>query len=202
MDEMAELPRHVVESLRQPLEDRRITVARVREAVTLPAAFMLVAATNPCPCGWYGHPTRPCRCSDVERARYQLRISGPIIDRMDMVVDTPAVSAEELVEEPRGEATAEVRKRVEEARTFALRRHPIPNGRIRGRELWQTLRPTRPAVDLLKSALERLSLSARSAERVVRVARTIGDLARSDQVEVEHVSEALTLRESSLLRPP
>jgi len=199
LDELAEMPRRVLEALRQPLEDREVVISRARQSIRMPAAFMLVAATNPCPCGWYGHPDRACRCTDSERLRYRQRVSGPMLDRMDLVVDTPSVPVEDLVSAPRGEGSAPVRTRARQAEARARARDGACAAELGGRRLWSSARLDDGARALLRAAATRLALSARSTERILRVGRTIADLADSPAVTEDHLSEALAFRESSML---
>lgn len=199
LDELAEMPRRVLETLRQPLEDREVVISRARQSVRLPASFMLVAATNPCPCGWYGHAERRCRCSEPDRARYRQRVSGPMLDRMDLIIDTVSVSAEELTRAPRGEPSQEVRARVERAEHRASARGGPPVAELQGRRLWEAAALSSAARQLFAEAITRLSLSARSTDRVLRVSRTIADLDDAPEVSDAHLSEALAYRESSML---
>lgn len=199
LDELAEMPRRILESLRQPLEDRVVVISRARQSIHLPAAFTLVAATNPCPCGWYGHPVRSCRCTEMDRSRYRQRISGPMVDRMDLMIDTPSVSAEDLVRSPRGEPSSRVRQRVEAAQRRAVERDGRLVGELSGRRLWRASGLGDAEKSLLRMAIARLSLSARGTERMLRVSRTLADLADAETVTEAHLSEALAFRESSLL---
>lgn len=199
LDELAEMPRRVLETLRQPLEDREVVISRARQTIRMPSAFMMVAATNPCPCGWYGHPERACRCNEADRARYRQRISGPLLDRMDLIVDAPAVPSDELVRAPRGESSSPVRERVWAAQGRARARSGATSSELSGRKLWMDAGLREDAQTLLRTAAERLSLSARAVERLLRVGRTIADLEGSSRVEADHISEALAYRESSML---
>jgi len=199
LDELAEMPRRVLETLRQPLEDHEVTIARARQSVRMPAAFMLVAATNPCPCGWYGHPERPCKCAEPERMRYRRRISGPMLDRMDLVVDAPAVPIDELIRAPAGEPSRPVRDRVKAGCEFAQRCRGQSVTGLSGHALWSAAGLSAEAQTLLRDAGQRLAFSARGTDRLLRVARTIADLESSSTVQEVHVEEALGYRESSLL---
>lgn len=192
LDEMPEFPRRVLETLRQPLEDREVVIARARQVVKLPAHFMLVGAANPCPCGWLGHTSGRCLCSAEEVARYSARLSGALLDRIDLVVEAPTLSVGELLEEEVGESSAVVRERVEASRRYAWRERG-PKGLRPGMEsLRRGLEPA--AKKILVDSLERLRLSARSVDRSVRVARTIADLEGSKQIKPGHLAEALQFR--------
>jgi magnesium chelatase family protein len=194
LDELLEFSRPALEALRQPLEDRNISVVRARRTVTFPADFMLVAALNPCPCGHLGNPLRTCTCSCSAIARYRAKLSGPLLDRIDMHVEVPAVSYQELAGSGPGEASALVRPRVEEARGRQRRRSPRANARLTAAELSAVASLDAGGHDLLARAVERLALSARAIDRVRRVARTIADLEGADSVAAGHVGEALQYR--------
>lgn len=202
LDEMPELPRRVLEVLRQPLEDREIVISRVRQSVRLPSSFMLVGAANPCPCGWLGHGSGRCWCSTEEIQRYVARISGALLDRIDMVIEAPSLTAEELMSEEEAESSEAVRARVARARQVAAERAGRSNARLSGRRLRRAAAASSRAKALLKSALETLQLSARSMERTMRVARTIADLDGAESVSEEHVAEALRYRQPTVWTSP
>ncbi len=196
LDELPEFSRDALEALRQPLEDGVVTIARARASLTFPARFLLVAAMNPCPCGWHGDPERPCTCTPITRQRYAGRISGPLLDRFDLVVEVPRLTPEELARAPEGESTLTVRQRVLAARERMLARQGRPNGELSGRALRQHTALSPASQALLQAAAKRLALSARAYDRILRVARTIADLAGSESIREDHLAEALTYRRS------
>jgi magnesium chelatase family protein len=198
LDEMFEFPRAVLDVLRQPLEEGMLTVARAARSARFPARFVLVGATNPCPCGFAGDPVRECRCTPQQVAKYAGRLSGPLRDRLDLTVDVQPLAIDMLgVTEP-AESSGAIRARVVAARERQLTRcgrpSPITNGTLPASVLKQCCALDRPSVQLLRRAAERLGLSARGFDRVRRVARTIADLAQSGDIAVEHVAEALQFR--------
>jgi len=199
LDELPEFRRNVLEPLRQPLEERRITVARGAGAVGFPAAFQLVAAMNPCPCGYLGDPADTCRCTPPILDRYRARVSGPLLDRIDLHVEVPRVPVAALAEETvADEPSAAVRARVEAARARQRRRlapRTVPlNAHIPGREVRRLCRIGNSGRRLLEAASERLGLSARAYTRILRVARTIADLAAEDEITTSHLAEAIQYR--------
>jgi len=194
LDELPEFSRHVLEVLREPMESGRITISRAARQSEFPAAFQLVAAMNPCPCGYRGHPVVACSCTPQTVARYKMRISGPLLDRIDLQVTVPALRPAELDAAAVGEPSEKVRARVARARTTALRRQGMSNGQLEGPVAESRARLDTAGSTLLREAMERMTLSARARHRVLKVARTIADLAGSDRVEAEHVGEALGFR--------
>jgi magnesium chelatase family protein len=194
LDEMAEFSRHVLEVLRQPLEEGCVRIARAARTVAFPARFMLIGAMNPCPCGYYGDEARPCRCSPVQIARYASRLSGPLRDRMDLMVSVSALPARELSGSSDGETSAALRGRVVAARRRQMHRDGLLNARLQGRDL-RARTPLDPAARrMFDGALERLALTARGHDRVLRVARTIADLDGAEAIAGDHLAEALQFR--------
>lgn len=198
LDEFPEFSRAAMESLRQPLEDGQITVSRVNSSLTYPCRFMLVAAMNPCPCGYYGHPERPCTCTPAAARQYLARISGPLLDRIDLHIEVPPVKFEELSARQKGESSAAMRERVNAARRIQKERFAgtaiasnadIPSGRLK--ELCPL---TDAAARLMKQAFERMGLSARAWDRLMKVSRTIADMEGSEAIDGAHVAEAVQYR--------
>jgi len=194
LDELPEFPRHVLEVLREPLESGRIAISRAARQADFPAAFQLVAAMNPCACGYLGHFSGKCKCSPDAVARYRARISGPLLDRIDLHVDVPALREQDFLSAARSEPSAGVRERVVRAHGVQLRRQGIGNARLPGPEIEERANADAQARRLLRDAIARLHLSARAHHRVLKVARTIADLAQSAPVRVEHIAESLRYR--------
>lgn len=197
LDEMPEFSRHVLEVLRQPLEEGCVRIARAARTATFPARFMLIGAMNPCPCGYLGDPVKACRCSPQQVARYASRLSGPLRDRLDLTVPVAALSARELQDAPPGEGSAPIRERVLAARARQFARDGQLNSRLQGRRLRSRAALDRDAKRLFERALVKLALSARGYDRVLRVARTIADLAGAEAVGADHLGEALQFRGDS-----
>jgi magnesium chelatase family protein len=198
LDELPEFGHGVLEVLRQPLEDKHISIARARYVVDYPSNFTLVASMNPCPCGYYNHPTKECSCSPAAVHRYLGRVSGPLMDRIDLHVEVTPVSREELSSEQVAESSAEVRARVVRAREIQARRFQglgiYTNTMMSSAMLRKFCPLSEAARRLLDAAMERLQLSARAYDRIIKVARTIADLAGVEDIEPQHISEAIGYR--------
>jgi magnesium chelatase family protein len=193
LDELPEFPRNVLEQLRQPLEEGSVTIARASMTLQFPARFMLVAAMNPCRCGFHGDPTRECRCTGAEIQRYLGKISGPLLDRIDLHIEVPAVPYKELRGNERGVSSAEMRERVERARE-AQRRRGYYNAHIPPRDLHRLAALDEAGERTLEMAVRRMSLSARAHDRILKVARTVADLAGAQGVAAKHIAEAVQYR--------
>ena len=194
LDELPEYSPALLETLRQPLEDGRVTVTRVAARADYPASFMLVCAMNPCRCGYFGDRSRPCTCRPEEVKRYLSRVSGPLLDRLDIQVEVPSLSFEEMNAKERGESSAEIRERVIAARARAAVRAPHPNARLSPEELRRFCTPDEGGADLLRGAFSSLGLSARGHDKILRIARTIADLAGSEGITAAHIAEAIGYR--------
>ena len=194
LDELPEFPRSALEALREPLESGAIRISRAARQTEFPARFQLVAAMNPCPCGYLGSRVKACRCTPDQVARYQGKLSGPLLDRIDLQVEVPALPAQELLGAPAGEASATVRERVLTARDRAERRQGHPNQQLSGQALEQHAVLDEAASQFLQKAATRLGWSGRATHRALRVARTIADLAGSERIAVPHLAEAMQYR--------
>ena len=192
LDEFPEFSRVVLETLREPLESGSVTISRASRQASFPARFQLVAAMNPCPCGTLGDPAGTCRCTGEQVARYRSRVSGPLLDRIDLHVEVPRMRDDDESACP--EPSATVRERVARARAVQLERAGKPNQGLAVSEIREHCTPAPGGRKLLARAMEKLHLSARARDRVLRVARTIADLARSDRIEDEHVAESIGFR--------
>ncbi|GAB4218668.1 MAG: YifB family Mg chelatase-like AAA ATPase [Candidatus Microgenomates bacterium] len=198
LDEVAEFPRSVLEALRQPMEDGKITISRVQGSLTFPSRFLLIAASNPCPCGYLGHPKRPCRCSPGAILKYKKRLSGPFLDRIDLHVDVLPVEEDDLIKNIQVDTSEEIRKRVVMAREIQRQRFKglkiYTNAEMTPSEIKKFCQLDKQAVSLLKEAINKLSLSARSYFKTIKIAQTIADLQEKEVIEAQHIAEALQFR--------
>jgi len=202
LDELPEFGTRVLEVLRQPLEDKVVTISRASGTLTFPANFILIGAMNPCPCGYYGDPQRECTCSAVMIARYRQRLSGPLVDRIDIHVDVPRVEYEKLADVRQGERSAAIRMRVQEARERQRKRFQglriLTNGEMGPAEVHRFCEIDEAGHALLRAAMRQLNLSARGYHRILKLARTIADLAASERIQVAHLAEAIQYRPRAL----
>lgn len=199
LDELPEFNRSVLEVLRQPLEDRKITISRIKGNVEYPASFMLVASMNPCPCGYYNHPTKACVCSPGQVQKYLNRISGPLLDRIDLQIEVIPVPFEKMSDNRQSEPSAAIRERVIYARQIQEKRYAKHSGiycnaQMNSKLLSKYAYPDTQGLKLLKNAMQRLNLSARAYDRILKVARTIADLEGSEQIQSAHLAEAIGYR--------
>lgn len=198
LDELTEFKRDVLEFLRQPLEDGHVTISRTRQSVSFPAKFTLVASTNPCPCGYFGDTIQPCTCSPRHREQYWAKLSGPLMDRIDLQVMVSRLKPEEITQQTIGENSATVQARVEAARDRALHRFQAEtlrsNAEMQSRHLRQWCRLDETTRNLLENAIRKLGLSARATDRILKVSRTIADLADDEHLQAHHVAEAIQYR--------
>jgi magnesium chelatase family protein len=199
LDELPEFRKNVLEVLRQPMEDGLVTIARAATSLTYPARFMLAAAMNPCPCGYFGDPQHACACGPLGVQRYLARVSGPLLDRIDIHLEVPAVKYRALADQGTGEPSGAVRERVDRARLvqrerFARRPGIYANAHMAARDIRTHCRVSDGADALLRTAITRLGLSARAYHRILKIARTIADLAGAADLAPAHVSEAIQYR--------
>ena len=200
LDELPEFRKDTLDMMRQPLEDGSVTISRVSGSVTYPAEFMLVCAMNPCKCGWYGDPSGRCKCSEFAVENYRSRISGPLLDRIDIVVEVPGVHFEDLRRREEAEPSAEIRKRVNAARDIQNRRFGgrICNARMGPEELRRFCALSEESAGLMKNAFDAMGLTARSYDRILKVARTVADLDGSEEIQPQHIAEAVQYRAVNL----
>jgi len=199
LDELPEFSRNALEVLRQPLEDGKVTISRAAGTVTFPCQFMLIAAMNPCPCGYYGDPAHDCRCSPQTVLRYRSRISGPLLDRIDLHVEVPAVRYDELASAPHGETSERIRNRVCAARAlqharFKKRPRVLCNADMGPSDIHAHCALDVATQDLMRLAMQEYRFSARAYDRILKVARTIADLDQSDAIQCIHITEAIQYR--------
>lgn len=198
LDELAEFSRPTLEILRQPLEDQKVTISRASGSITYPCSIMLIAAMNPCPCGYYGHPTKKCICSRKQVANYLSKVSGPVLDRFDIHIEVAPVEYESLSSAAKEEASAVIRERVQKAREIQNRRYAgtgvTCNARITSDILHEVCRVTSDGDELLKGVFDRLGLSARAYDRILKVARTIADMDASELIDKKHIAQAVHYR--------
>ena len=199
LDELPEFSRSVLETLRQPLEDRIITISRARYNLTLPCSFMLVASMNPCPCGYHHHPTRSCVCTPAQIQRYMNKISGPLMDRIDLQVEVESVPFEDMAKAPKGEPSSAIRERVLKARQIQVERYQDVKGvhcnaQMNTSLLQKYVQLDDAALNLLRTAMKKFNLSARAYDRILKVSRTIADLEGVEQVQSHHIAEAIGYR--------
>lgn len=200
LDEFPEFPRHVLEALRQPLEDGFVTISRASKRLTFPSKFLLFAAQNPCPCGYFGDKTHNCTCAPAQILRYQKKVSGPMLDRIDIHLDVPAVKVEKLTsaQKTKNEASESIRKRVQKARDLQTKRFKgakiSSNAEMNNKDIKNFCLLSDECINLLKLAVSKMQLSARSYQRVIKLARTIADLDGSSEIKPAHIAEALQYR--------
>ena len=199
LDELPEFKREALEVLRQPLEDKKINVTRISRSAEYPCNFMIIAAMNPCPCGYYGSAVKECSCTLDQINRYQKKISGPLLDRIDIQIEVPAVNYDEIASLEKAESTAEIRKRVMKAREIQKKRYQkegiLTNAELTAPMVKQYCPLTPQAEAMLKQAFSMLGLTARGYDKIIKVARTIADLDESEVIELHHLAEAISYRD-------
>jgi len=198
LDELPEFDRKVLEVLREPLESGHITISRAARQADFPASFQLIAAMNPCPCGYLGHFNNKCRCTPDNVTRYRSKISGPLLDRIDLHIEVPALKEQELTAASAGENSAKIRERVEQARKLQIQRQGKANFALGTKEIEEFFKPDEEGLMLLKTAISRLSLSARAYHRILKVARTIADIAGEISIKPVHIAEAVQYRRGEI----
>ena len=199
LDELPEFKRTVLEVMRQPMEERRVTISRAKVAIDFPASFMLIASMNPCPCGYYNHPDRECTCAPGTVQKYLNKVSGPLLDRIDLHVEVTPVAYSELSAQQSKETSEHIRERVMAAREVQAERYKATpgvysNAQISSKMLREVCVISPAGNNLLKKAMEKLNLSARAYDRILKVARTIADLSASEDIKIEHLAEAIQYR--------
>ena len=198
LDELPEFKKHVLEVLRQPLEDLKVTISRASSTITYPSSFMLVAAMNPCPCGYFSDPKHECRCTYPQIHRYRSKISGPLMDRIDIHVEVPAVPYKELMGDTQAESSEDIRKRVTAARAIQSERFKRTkiycNAQMSSRHIKKHCKIDEDSYNLLESAIDKLGLSARAYNRILKISRTIADLEGKTDIQTDHISEAIQYR--------
>ncbi|MFZ3078901.1 MAG: ATP-binding protein, partial [Bellilinea sp.] len=204
LDELPEFGQRVLEVLRQPIEDKIVTISRAQGSLTFPANFQLIAAMNPCPCGYYGDPVKPCTCSNSTVTKYQKRISGPLLDRIDIFVEVPRVDYDKLSDQRLGEPSQVVRSRVENARMTQRRRFAengiSANAEMRPADIRRYCGLDDTGMNLMRAAMNQYQLSARAYHRILKLARTIADLGGVDRITPQHLAEALQYRPRTILQ--
>jgi len=199
LDELPEFKRTVLEVMRQPLEERRVTISRAKVSIDFPANFMLIASMNPCPCGYYNHPDKECVCGPGVVQKYLNKVSGPLLDRIDLHVEVTPVTFDQMTETRKAETSADIQQRVEKARAvqskrFAEQPDIHSNAMMPSQMVKDVCQISQAGRNLLKTAMERLGLSARAYDRILKVARTIADLAGTEEIQIQHLAEAIQYR--------
>ena len=205
LDELPEFHKDVLEVMRQPLEDGKVSISRTAGSVTYPARFMLVCAMNPCKCGWYGHPSGRCHCSESSVKKYHEKLSGPLLDRIDIIIEVPALEYDELRIRKPAESSADIKARVDVARDLQRKRFGTGgadcNARMEQKQLRQFCELSPECEELMRAAFDKMRLTARSYDRILRVARTIADLDGAEKIEPQHLAEAIQYRSYDFCEP-